>query len=49
MEDRFGLAFEFFINVAHNFVAVAGVPESFSTLVWRQADSDQVARLATSQ
>jgi hypothetical protein len=39
VEDRFGLAFEFFINVAHNFVSVAGVPESFSTLVWRQAES----------
>jgi len=32
VEDRFGLAFEFFINVAHNFVEAAGVPESFSTL-----------------
>ncbi|HEX4284685.1 MAG TPA: hypothetical protein VHZ28_06300 [Terracidiphilus sp.] len=39
VEDRFGLAFEFFINVAHNFVAVAGVPESFSSLVWSQADA----------
>jgi len=39
VEDRFGLAFEFFINVAHNFVDVAGVPESFSTLVWSQAES----------
>ena len=26
VEDRFGLAFEFFINVAHNFVESAGVP-----------------------
>lgn len=39
VEDRFGLAFEFFINVAHNFVEAAGVPESFSSLVWSQADS----------
>jgi hypothetical protein len=39
VEDRFGLAFEFFINVAHNFVEVAGVPESFSTLVWSQAEA----------
>ncbi len=39
VEDRFGLAFEFFINVAHNFVEAAGVPESFSTLVWSQAES----------
>ncbi len=39
VEDRFGLAFEFFINVAHNFVEAAGVPESFSSLVWSQAES----------
>lgn len=39
VEDRFGLAFEFFINVAHNFVDVAGVPESFSQLVWSQAEA----------
>jgi hypothetical protein len=39
VEDRFGLAFEFFINVAHNFVEAAGVPESFSTLAWAQAEA----------
>jgi len=39
VEDRFGLAFEFFINVAHNFVGVAGVPDSFSSLVWSQAEA----------
>jgi hypothetical protein len=39
VEDRFGLAFEFFINVAHNFVDAAGVPESFSTLAWQQAEA----------
>jgi hypothetical protein len=39
VEDRFGLAFEFFINVAHNFVEAAGVPESFGTLVWAQAEA----------
>jgi hypothetical protein len=39
VEDRFGLAFEFFINVSHNFVAIAGVPESFSSLVWSQAEA----------
>jgi hypothetical protein len=39
VEDRFGLAFEFFINIAHNFVEAAGVPESFSTLAWSQAES----------
>ncbi len=40
VEDRFGLAFEFFINVAHNFVEVAGVPESFSGLAWTQVQAD---------
>lgn len=40
VEDRFGLAFEFFINVAHNFVEVAGVPQSYGELVWQQAKSD---------
>jgi hypothetical protein len=39
VEDRFGLAFEYFINVAHNFVEVAGVPESFSNLAWAQAEA----------
>jgi hypothetical protein len=39
VEDRFGLAFEFFINVAHNFVEEAGVPDSFSSLVWSQAEA----------
>ena len=39
VEDRFGLAFEFFINVAHNFVDVAGVPDSFARLAWSQAEA----------
>jgi hypothetical protein len=39
VEDRFGLAFEFFINVAHNFVDAAGVPESFASLTWSQAQA----------
>jgi hypothetical protein len=39
VEDRFGLAFEFFINVAHNFVDAAGVPTSFGDLVWSQAQA----------
>ena len=47
VEDRFGLAFEFFINVAHNFVEAAGVPESFSSLAWSQAEAQ--ARGETSQ
>ena len=47
VEDRFGLAFELFINVAHNFVEATGVPESFSSLVWSQAEAQ--ARGETSQ
>jgi hypothetical protein len=39
VEDRFGLAFEFFINVAHNFVEAAGVPESFASLAWSQSEA----------
>ncbi len=39
VEDRFGLAFEFFINVAHNFVDTVGVPESFAALAWSQAQA----------
>lgn len=38
--DRFALAFEFFINVGHAFVDVAGVPESFQHLAWTQALDD---------
>lgn len=40
LADRFALAFEFFINVGHAFVDVAGVPESFNQLVWAQALAD---------
>jgi hypothetical protein len=39
VEDRFGLAFEFFINVAHNFVDAVGVPESFASIAWSQAQA----------
>jgi len=39
VEDRFGLAFEFFINIAHNFVESAGVPDSFASLAWSQAEA----------
>ncbi len=37
MQDRFALAFEFFINVGHHFVETAGVPQSFCDLAWSQA------------
>lgn len=37
MDDKFSIAFEFFINVGHAFVEQAGVSEEFSELVWKQA------------
>ncbi|HEY5055203.1 MAG TPA: hypothetical protein VII58_03535 [Acidobacteriaceae bacterium] len=40
MNDRFALAFEFFINVGHAFVDEAGVAAAFAELVWNQAASD---------
>src|SRR6201985_650144 len=40
MQDRFALAFEFFINVGHHFVEAAGVPQRFCDLVWSQAVAD---------
>jgi hypothetical protein len=40
VQDRFALAFEFFINVGHHFVEAVGVPQSFSDLVWSQALAD---------
>jgi hypothetical protein len=40
MQDRFALAFEYFINVGHHFVEAVGVPESFSELIWAQARAD---------
>ena len=38
--DRFALAFEFFINVAHGFVDATGVPTAFEELAWAQAVAD---------
>lgn len=38
--DRFALAFEFFINVGHAFVDLAGVPEEFNQMAWSQATAD---------
>ena len=36
MEDRFSVAFEFYINVAHAFVERAGVSAEFAELAWKQ-------------
>ncbi len=40
LSDRFALAFEFFINVAHGFVDTTGVPAAFEELAWAQAVAD---------
>ncbi len=38
MDDKFSVAFEFFINVAHAFVERAGVSEDFAELAWKQVE-----------
>ena len=39
LDDKFSIAFEFFINVGHAFVAKAGVSAEFAELAWAQASS----------
>src|SRR5258708_20428762 len=36
LEDRFSVAFEFYINVGHAFVDIAGLSPEFADLVWSQ-------------
>ncbi len=38
MDDKFSVAFEFYINVGHAFVERAGVSREFADLVWKQAE-----------
>src|SRR5690349_3132484 len=38
MDDKFSVAFEFYINVGHAFVERAGVSQQFADLVWAQVD-----------
>ncbi len=38
MDDKFSVAFEFFINVGHAFVETAGVSRSFADLAWKQVE-----------
>jgi len=38
MDDRFSIAFEFYINAAHAFVEHAGVAQEFGELAWKQAE-----------
>lgn len=37
MEDKFAVAFEFYINVGHALVERAGIPQQFIDVVWNQA------------
>jgi hypothetical protein len=39
MEDKFSVAFEFYINVGHAFVDRAGVSQDFADLVWKQVEA----------
>jgi hypothetical protein len=39
MDDKFSVAFEFYINVGHAVVEKAGVSREFADLVWKQAES----------
>ncbi len=58
MDDKFSVAFEFYINVGHAFVERAGVSQEFSELVWKQVqegargetslDAYELRKLATS-
>jgi hypothetical protein len=39
LDDKFSIAFEFYINVGHAFVEKAGTAPDFADLVWKQAAS----------
>src|ERR1700758_3796764 len=39
MDDKFSVAFEFYINVGHALVERAGVSEAFADLVWKQVEA----------
>lgn len=40
MDDKFSVAFEFYINVAHAFVEKAGVSQAFAETVWKQVEAN---------
>jgi hypothetical protein len=40
MDDKFSVAFEFYINVGHAIVEKAGVSKDFADLVWKQASAN---------
>ncbi len=39
MDDKFSVAFEFYINVGHALVEQAGVSEAFADLAWKQVEA----------
>lgn len=39
MDDKFSVAFEFYINVGHALVERAGVSQDFAELAWKQVES----------
>jgi hypothetical protein len=39
MDDKFSVAFEFYINVGHALVESAGLSREFSELAWKQVDA----------
>src|SRR5579862_2117897 len=39
MDDKFSVAFEFFINIGHAVVEKAGVSHEFSDLAWKQVEA----------
>jgi hypothetical protein len=40
MDDKFSVAFEFYINVGHAVVEKAGVAQEFAEMVWKQVESN---------
>jgi len=40
LDERFAIAFEFYINVGHAFVEHAGISDEFAELVWTQASAN---------
>src|SRR5512146_611977 len=40
MDDKFSVAFEFYINVGHAVVERAGVAEDFTDLAWKQVEEN---------
>src|ERR1700726_1367909 len=40
MDDKFSVAFEFYINVGHAIVERIGVSQAFADLAWKQVDAE---------